>query len=334
MRVWAFQPIKPDPSVDQRLLQYLTFPLHAFLRVVALLLCARKRYDVVMTSHPPEPTLLLGYFIRRFMKIAWIVEFRDLWVEAAVSLGFLSENGILTRLSEKLRETALLSADVFAYVSETIRDRFVKRYRIRAKRIFSPNGIDPEKCPLCEAKNRHIVHLGNLGHAYSLENFVKSLSYVSDNGMKLLFVGGGDKKPELLRLVSELGFEDRVEFVGILPYEEAMDLVSQSLVGLCAQKELDSLEYIIPMKVLEYMGCGIPFVATGRGEIERLAKESEAGLVVASDPSTIAKALNSLIEDPGLRTKMGLNGRRFVEKQFSIPETISKLHRVMLDVAS
>jgi len=110
-----------------------------------------------------------------------------------------------------------------------------------------------------------------------------------------------------------------------------MDLTSKSLIGLCAKKDLDSLDYIIPIKVLEYMGCGIPFVATGRGEIERLAKESEAGLIVESEPSVIAKAINSLIEDPSLRTKMGLNGRKFVEKEYNMPATISKLHRAMLD---
>jgi glycosyltransferase involved in cell wall biosynthesis len=301
---------------------------------VPIFLFSRKKYDVVITSHPPEPTLLLGYFIKKFIRIVWVAEFRDLWLEAAASLGFTSEKAILYKLSEILREKALLSADIFAYVSKTIRKRFVKRYRIRSKEIFSPNGVDPEKCPLCETKERNVIHLGNIGFAYSLENFVKSLSYVSDNNLKLVFVGGGDKKPDLLRLVNELGFGDRVKFVGILSHEEAMDLTSKSLIGLCGQKDLDSFEYLVPIKVLEYMGCGIPFVASGRGEIERLAKESEAGLIVESEPSVIAKALNSLIEDSSLRTKMGLNGRNFVLKEHNTPEIISKLHQTILSITS
>lgn len=333
MRIWTFQPTNPSPSIFQRLLQYLIFPVHAFLRLVPIFLFSRKKYDVVITSHPPEPTLLLGYFIKKFIGMVWVAEFRDLWLEAAASLGFTSEKTILYKLSEILRKKALLSADIFAYVSKTIRERFVKRYRIKAKEIFSPNGVDIETCPLSETKERNIVHLGNIGFAYSPENFVKSLSYVSDNDLKLVFVGGGDKKPDLLRLVNDLGFEDRVKFVGILPHEEAMDLTSKSLIGLCAKKDLDSLDYIIPIKVLEYMGCGVPFVATGRGEIERLAKESEAGLIVENEPSVIAKAINSLIEDPGLQTKMGLNGRKFVANEYNTSETISKLYQSILKIA-
>jgi colanic acid biosynthesis glycosyl transferase WcaI len=332
-KIWTFQPTKPDPPVNQRLMQYSLFVLHVFFRLVPLLLWSRKKYDVVVTSHPPEPTLLLGLLIKKVVRLTWVAEFRDMWLEAAVSLGFMSEHGVLYRLSEKLREKALLSADIFAYVSKTIRERFVKKYQVKAKEVFNPNGVDPERCPLCETKERNIIHLGNIGYAYSLENFVRSLSYLSDNDLGLLFVGGGDKKPDLLRLVSELGFENRVKFVGILSREDAMDLTSKCLIGLCAKKDLDSLEYLIPIKVLEYMGCGIPFVATGRGEIERLAKESEAGLIVESEPSVIAKALNSLIEDPSLRTKMGLNGREFVAKEYNTPETIFRLYQTILSVS-
>ena len=333
MRIWTFQPTKPSPPVYQRLLQYLIFPLHAFLRLIPILFFSRKRYDVVVTSHPPEPTLLLGYLIKKFTRMVWVAEFRDPWLEAAVSLGFISEKNILYILSEKLRKSALLSADIFAYASKHIRDGFVKKYRVKARQIFSPNGVSPEECPLCERKGKNIIYIGNIGYAYSLENVVKSLSYVADNDLKLLIVGGGDRMPDLLRLTNELGLEDRVKFVGILSHEETMDLTSKSLIGLHAQKELDFLEAANPIKVLEYMGCGIPFVAIGVGEIERLAKDSEAGLVVKDEPILIAKAISSLVENNDLRTKMGLNGRKYVEKEYNMPETISKLYQSILSIA-
>jgi len=287
---------------------------------------------VVITSHPPEPTLLLGYFIKKFTRIVWVAEFRDPWLEAAVSLGFTSEKNILYMLSEKLRKSALLCADIFAYASKHIRNSFVKKYRVKARQIFSPNGVSLEECPLCERKEKNIIYIGNIGYAYSLENVVKSLSHVADNDLKLLIVGGGDKKPDLLRLVNKLGLEDRVKFVGILSHEETMNLTSKSLIGLHGQKELDFLEAAHPIKVLEYMGCGIPFVAIGVGEIERLAKDSEAGIVVKDEPMVIAKAISSLIENNDIRTKMGLNGRKYVEKEYNMPETISKLYQSILSI--
>jgi len=332
MRIWTFQPTKPSPPVCQRLLQYLVFPLHAFLRLVPIFLFSRKKYDAVITSHPPEPTLLLGYLIKKFTRIVWVAEFRDPWLEAAVELGFISEKNILYILSEKLRKSALLSADIFAYASKHIRDRFVKRYRVKARQIFSPNGVSPEECPLCEKKEKNIIYIGNIGYAYNLENIVKSLSYVADNGLKLLIVGGGDKKPDLLQLANKLGLKDRIKFVGILSHEETMDLTSKSLIGLHAQKELDFLKAANPIKLLEYMGCGIPFVAIGMGEIERLAKDSEAGLVVKDEPMLIAEAISSLIENNDIRTKMGLNGRKYVEKEYNMPETISKLYQSILSI--
>lgn len=333
-RIWTFQPIKPDPPLRHRLLQYLIFPLHGFLRLVLSTLFSSKRYDVVVTSHPPETILMLGYLMKKLGRMIWVAEFRDLWIEAAVSLGFISSSSVFHKLGERLRKQALQSADIFAYVSWRIRDEFVKKYKVRAKQVFNPNGVDPRRCPVCDKKNGNMIYVGNIGHAYSLENVITSLSYIKNKNLKLLIAGGGDKKVDLLRLVDELDLNGRVEFVGILSHDQVLDLISKSVLGLHAQKELDFLEPAIPIKVLEYMGCGVPFVAIGRGEIERLAKDSQAGLVVGNEPKEIASAIDSLIEDRGLLRKMGENGRDFVGREFNMPKTVSELHQAILKNAS
>jgi len=63
-------------------------------------------------------------------------------------------------------------------------------------------------------------------------------------------------------------------------------------------------------------------------------RESEAVLIVESEPKVIAKAIDSLIEDHGLRIKMGLNGRGFVEREYTTSETISKLYQTILSITS
>jgi len=334
MRVWTFQPANPSPKFNQRLLQYLIFPLHGFFRLIPMFLCSKRKYDVVITSHPPEPILLLGYLIKKFANVPWVVEFRDPWLEAAVSLGFISKNGIFHNLSEKLRQIALVNGNIFAYVSPVIRERFVRAYIITGKQVFCPNGVDLERYPTSDHKKRYMIYVGNIGHAHDLESLVRSLLFVKEKDLKLLIAGGGDKKPELLELVKRLGLEDTVEFIGRLSHEEVLNLISESLLGLYSQKELDFLKAAIPIKVLEYMGCGIPFVATGKGEIERLTKDSKAGVLVDSNPEAIAKAINWLIGDNDLRSEMGENGRRFVGKEYSKPEIISKLYRAIIEITT
>ena len=332
--IWTFQPTKPNPPQIERLLQYLIFPIHAFLRLLWMLRSSKTRHIVMITSHPPEPILLVGYLGRKIFKIPWIIEFRDLWLESAVSLGFVSEEGILYRLSEKLRQLAISNAELLVYTTKSIRDSFAAKYRSKAKQIFNPNGIIPEKCPVSKCKDRTLIYLGNLSSAYNLENLVRSLLHVEDKSLRLLIVGGGDKKLELMQLVRELNLESMVEFVGNVPHEQALHLTSRCLLGLHSLMRINQNKAPISIKILEYMGCGIPFVAANaKGELEELANASGAGLVVEDAPEEIAKAINKLVNDDELRSKMGENGRRYVEKEYNKPKIVSELYREMIAVA-
>jgi len=333
-RLWTFQPTKPNPPPIERFLQYLIFLIHAFLRLAWMLRSSKKRNIMLITSHPPEPTLLVGYLGKKIFRIPWITEFRDLWLESAVSLGFVSEEGVFYRLSEKLRQLAISNADLLVYTTKSIGDSFAVKYRPKVKQILNPNGIIPERCPISKCKDRNLIYLGNLSSAYNLENLVRSLLHVEDKSLRLLLVGGGDKKLELMTLTRELNLEKMVEFVGNVPHNQALNLTSKCLLGLHSLMRIDQNKAPISIKILEYMGCGIPFVvANAKGELEELANASGAGLVVEDAPEEIAKAINKLVSDDELRSKMGENGRRYVEKEYNKPKIISELYREIIAVA-
>jgi glycosyltransferase involved in cell wall biosynthesis len=71
------------------------------------------------------------------------------------------------------------------------------------------------------------------------------------------------------------------------------------------------------MKLLQYMACGIPFVASPVGVNSKFIEESEAGIATSSVITWI-EALNFLSSDASSREKLGANGRRYVESNYSI----------------
>lgn len=70
-------------------------------------------------------------------------------------------------------------------------------------------------------------------------------------------------------------------------------------------------------KLVQYMACGVPVVASAVGANMEIVNEGESGFLVRSDDQWDA-ALEHLIVDPAARTKMGLAGRRRVEKEFCV----------------
>jgi glycosyltransferase involved in cell wall biosynthesis len=67
------------------------------------------------------------------------------------------------------------------------------------------------------------------------------------------------------------------------------------------------------------MACGVPLVATTGGALpEVVGPDREAALVVPpKDPSALAAAIVTALDDPGLRAQLGEGGRRRVLDRFT-----------------
>jgi glycosyltransferase involved in cell wall biosynthesis len=310
VRLWTWQPASGDPGFTSRMAYYLLFPLHAAL----WLLFTGNRFDAIITSAPPLFTGIPGYVLKRTSRAAWILDIRDLWIDASISLGFLREGSLYERMSRRFEQMCLLQADLVGVTTEELGRRIASRYRVTAPMELMPNGVNTDFFrPMDGGKKRQIIYAGNVGHAQDLDKV--ALAVKSMNGtynLKFLIVGDGDTRGSLERLVKAEGLTDSVVFTGTLPREKIPQLLSESLVGVAPLKRLDNLEYAVPTKAYEYMACGIPFVGCGNGEIARLAKASGAGVIADNTPEAIAAALSSLLSDPAKMEEMGRRGREYV----------------------
>jgi colanic acid biosynthesis glycosyl transferase WcaI len=323
VRLWTWQPVTRDPGFASRMGYYLIFPIHAAL----WLLLARNRFDAIMTSAPPLFTGIPGYILKRTSRVKWILDIRDLWIDASISLGFLREGSLFERLSRRFEQMCLLRADLVGVTTEELGRRISSRYRVTAPMELMPNGVNTDFfSPRGNGKKQQIIYAGNVGHAQDLDKV--ALAVKSMNGtynLKFLIVGDGDIEERLKDLVKAESISDSVIFTGILPREEIPRLLSESLIGVAPLKKLENLEYAAPTKAYEYMACGIPFVGCGSGEIAHLAEKSGAGIIAENTPEAIAAALISLLEDPERREEMGRRGREYVVKHYDRRSIAQKL---------
>ena len=116
---------------------------------------------------------------------------------------------------------------------------------------------------------------------------------------RLVIVGDGDLKEQLIRTARENGLEDCVIFRDLVPRDEVPELISESCIGVAPLKDVETLEYAIPTKVFEYMACGIPFVGCSRGEIANIAEQSRAGIIARNNVRAIADAICQPAGQPG-----------------------------------
>jgi starch synthase len=92
--------------------------------------------------------------------------------------------------------------------------------------------------------------------------------------------------------------------------------------------EIDKSSYA----VLEAMACGVPVVTTRFGALPELVGEGVAGrLIEPGDDEQLAKALLELLDDEGLRRRLGATARRRVLERFDARLTTSQLLDVLRD---
>lgn len=317
-RLWAWQPVESDPSVLSRLAYYVTFALHA----LVWLLYARRRYDVVVTTTPPISTGLAAFPLA-LSGTPWVVDVRDLWIDASVSLGFIEEGSTLERASRWFQQRVLETADRITVTTHALGDSLCTQYgsSLAGKVRHVPNGVDVTRFRADGGARASdgppvIIYVGNIGHAQDLQACVEALPRLSEPAT-LRLVGGGDLVPALREQVDELGLEDAVEFVEPVPREEIPGLLAEAAIGLAPLKDDTELDYAMPTKVYEYLGCGLPVLATGHGELEHFVEASGGGIHVDNDPDAIAAGLDQLLADPDRRAEMGAQGREYVCTEYA-----------------
>jgi glycosyltransferase involved in cell wall biosynthesis len=262
-------------------------------------------------------------------------------------LDFLGEplTGILRRRAKQIILYTLSTANAIICVSEATKARLVEIWDIHPEKIVVfPNGVDTKRFrpyPDIRAETRAslgldnnpvILYVGNFYVWHDVATLVDAFAQVLTRNPKarLLFVGDGKLRPAAMQQVNELGIDHAVQFTGLLPQAEIPNLISAADVAVAPYPKMEQAWWGSSMKLFEYMASGVALVASNIGQqVSEVIQDGRNGLLEApGDASALASALNRLIDDPGLRIRLGQQAREDAIQKYSWEQYISRLERV------
>lgn len=109
---------------------------------------------------------------------------------------------------------------------------------------------------------------------------------------------------------------------------DEVDLVRRCDIGLAPLPDTDWARGKCALKLLLYMACGLPAVASRAGVNPEVVRDGEDGLLAAT-PAAFESALDRLLADPALRARMGEAARTTVEERFSVHAVAPRLAAVL-----
>jgi len=182
--------------------------------------------------------------------------------------------------------------------------------------------------------DRVIVFVGTLFEFSGLDGFIRQFPEVLKQipKAKLLIVGDGAQRPQLERIISELGLEKQVIITGFQPYQTMPQYINLATVCINPFLITDDTRDIFPSKIVQYIACGKAAVATPLPGIKTLLPGESHGVVYASSAGETAKEVVSLLKSTERRQQLGDAGLNYVRRVHSHEKIAHQLETVLEEV--
>jgi glycosyltransferase involved in cell wall biosynthesis len=161
-----------------------------------------------------------------------------------------------------------------------------------------------------------ILCVGRLVQTKGQRILIQAVSLLAEQGrpVMLRLVGDGPDRADLERTVQKSGLKENIRLEGAVNQDRIQEFYRRADVFALA-----SFAEGIPVVLMEAMAMEIPCVSTSINGIPELIRDGEDGFLVApSDVEGLATAIVRLMDDTGMRERVGKAGRLRVVKDYEI----------------
>ena len=295
--------IIPMPRYPNRLARMILGPL-------ALFRLARRLPAAIYHFHDPE--LLPVGVLLKWTTLARVVydvhenHARKMmareWIPGPLRRGISVVLRGIERISVGACDALVCVTEHIAALFPHSRTSVIKNYPLLGKTSKAP---DP-----CQYRpdNHTLIYTGGWTAHRGVYQIVQALAYVRDPDVRLLLLGRCID-PEVQQEAAKLPAFDRVDYLGLVPYDQLYDHMRHAAIGMiCSQPEHD---YALaqPNKLFEYMSAGLPVIASAFPLWQDIVEGNACGLTVdPTKPKEIARVIDDLLASPERRRAMGARG--------------------------
>lgn len=314
-RCWLY--ISPSKALISRAANYLSFAFTSFLT------CAKHRQDIYLIVSPPLTNAILGLLLRCLSR-HYVLNVQDVHPDAAIATSQV-RNGLLIGVMRLLEYLAYRLASRITVISDGFKRNLIAKGVPPQKIVVIPNWIDtdaitpqPQDNPFSRevgaAGRFTALYSGTIGLVSGAEIILDVATTLFGSDIALLMVGEGQVKSRIEQQATERDLTN-LRFAPFQPRERLPDVLSTASVGLVTLLPGHGANSV-PSKILGYLSAARPVIASvdPGSDTWNFVQEAQCGLCVPpGDPLALANAIRRLRADPELCTRLGHQGRQYLE---------------------
>ncbi|MFS1918556.1 MULTISPECIES: glycosyltransferase family 4 protein [unclassified Vibrio] len=305
VRVKTF--ITANEGFVKRILDYMSFMVTGFIAGLF-----QKKPDAIVATSPQFFCACAGWALSAVRRKPFVFELRDIWPASITAVGAMKDS-LVIRMLEKIEMFLYKRADAIVSVTHAFKKELIERGVDGSKIEVVLNGVDlskyePQDKDTELAKQYGLEgkfvagYIGTHGMAHGLEHIVSVAERLQHyDNIRIVFAGGGAARQKVVDLVREKNLSN-VVLIERQPKEMMPKVWSLCDVSLVPLVNSDLFRTVIPSKIFECMGMGIPTVmSVPEGEATAIIRETNSGLVVESENvEQITDAVLKLYSDKDL----------------------------------
>ena len=187
-----------------------------------------------------------------------------------------------------------------------------------------------EAAPVLRHPELRLVYVGRLSSDRGILTYTDLVRGLRQLGIpaRLTLAGVFTPPPEQTLLLASLqGIEDAIDLIGWLPYEHIPALLQSCDIALCVLSPEERYVNALPVKLFEYMACGLPVIASNFPTIASIVGNVQCGALV--EPQLGTQNIIRIVEDwwknPDEARRLGENGRQAVLSRYNWERLVNRL---------
>ena len=278
-------------------LRFITFPDHMLFWAPFAVLKARKvikDQDIgnVLISSPPDSSQLIGWILKKWLKVRWIADFRDPIYGNVAQVHLIDPVNLLDKIHKKLLikydKTIAKNADLLISNTVTHSRQLQQNYSVKDVQVIR-NSYDSMDYSNCDRDKFPILTIAHVGSIYGKRNpdllFAAVQKIATEYAPKplrlqIVFLGlGGDV---LRENIEKFEIQDYVKIEDQVPHHKAIEFMCRAHLLLLIKATGKWSKGQIPGKFFEYIGSRNPVLCIGpkESEVASLMLDHKLGYVV------------------------------------------------------
>jgi glycosyltransferase involved in cell wall biosynthesis len=310
---------------SSRVYAFLKFVLKSYLLAIRM-----KQVDLCYATSTPLTVGIIACLLKRFRHIPFYFEVRDLWPQAPIEMGVIS-NSYLKKALFLLETYIYKQADKIVALSPGIAQAIISKIKDTAKVHMVPNMADcdffefdeeavcygsPEK----RTNKFTIAYFGAVGQVNYLESYLEVARFFQEKNLtnvEFLMIGKGSQWQNLREKAKQQGIT-AMQFLPYISKYELREILKHVDAVYISFAQLPVLETNSPNKFFDSLAAGKLCIVNTTGWIQTCIEQAGCGFYAAPDkPEQFYRNILPYMASKQKLAEAKTAARLLAEKQFS-----------------